>query len=174
MSKRRKCAAAETITVPTEGEAAHFGATIYLAVLAYPLQKESAQRRALVRHMLLWLAKMAVRKNATLRAKMPPKLTWARLRKHEEMLLTDAAFERVRKRLWAGENAFRQWAIGQQVGPFRINIYGAANFGRFGIAVRALALQTLRWELWSLGRKKGSQRVARPVMSEHLATSFAC
>jgi hypothetical protein len=119
--------AAETISVPTKGTSAHLGAMMYLAVLAYPLRKERNQRDRLIEHMKLWLAKVAVKHNSTLRAKMSPKLTLTRLRKHEQMLLTDLAFERVTKRLRAGEIAFRQWASGQQVGRAVLNIRNSST-----------------------------------------------
>ena len=112
--------AAEVTGVPTTGIDAHLGAMMYLAVLAYPESTEKRDR--LIEHMKLWLAKVAVQKTPSLRAKMPAKLTWTRLRKHEEMLLTKAASKRLDNCHLAGEMAARKFFDGQKVGPLILKI----------------------------------------------------
>lgn len=44
---------------------------------------------------------------------------------------------------------------------------------RFGLAIRTFALETRRRELWLLGKKIVSQRLAYLGMSENLAALFA-
>jgi len=101
----------EVTYVPVTGDLAHAGAMAYLAVLAYPLKSEWDKRDRFIEHLKGRLAKNYLgpwgSPERTERRKVL-RSEYTQMRRRNIRQVQERAFERINRRLWAGQIALRQ------------------------------------------------------------------